>query len=250
MPRERTRRRAARSWRGGIDRQCRRRDDDRHCSSCKQNGCREPILVHPLPLSLDSCACWELVQNAKAFDCGHSMCGTCADKIVSLTAKCPVCRKRYRDAQLTPNFAVRHIVDELRVKCPYGCASAVVTKGTSSSFPSKAPTPSCAPMPLHQLGPHLRNTCPKVVVQCAQRPVKLSRHRLREHVRATGGDCPGRQVTCACGITRPAGEMIAHLNVCEAARRQPCASCVPSSGVVLSNIIMIHNNKFHHHDHG
>ena len=117
------------------------------------------LLVHALPENLKCCACWDLVQNAKAFACGHSACGGCADRVMADSGKCPFCRKRSRDGgALPPNFMVRGIVDELRVKCPYACAIQAPTV-PSSSTPS-----TCAPMELQHLDAHLRNACAHVVV--------------------------------------------------------------------------------------
>ena len=79
----------------------------------------EPKPEHSCPV------CAELLTEPILTDCGHHVCGTCHEKLLTTNKKdCPVCRETngLSDARLDKHF--QREVNSLRVRCEYhdkGC---------------------------------------------------------------------------------------------------------------------------------
>jgi len=88
---------------------------------------REPErvwVVPPVP-ELECCVCTEVFTDPVSLFCGHTFCRQCAVRWFAMPRKlCPAARcpasAKSKPAQLPPAYALKGVVDALRVYCRYG----------------------------------------------------------------------------------------------------------------------------------
>ncbi|CAG0907004.1 unnamed protein product [Cyprideis torosa] len=84
-------------------------------------------IVDPIPKSMKCSICFKLMLDALLLpSCGHTFCGPCARDCAERQGKCPLCMQPSSPDSLRPNHALRHVVGELRARCPEdGCGEVV-----------------------------------------------------------------------------------------------------------------------------
>jgi hypothetical protein len=61
------------------------------------------------------CLC--VLNNAKQCKAGHALCGGCFDEVIQTSAKCPSCRLRVIEDDLSTCLLINNLVQKLRVFC-------------------------------------------------------------------------------------------------------------------------------------
>ncbi|CAG0900174.1 unnamed protein product [Cyprideis torosa] len=84
-------------------------------------------IVDPIPNSTKCSISFDLMFDALMLpSCGHTFCGPCARGCLESQGKCPLCQRPSSASALVPNHALRHVVGELRARCPEeGCGEVV-----------------------------------------------------------------------------------------------------------------------------
>ncbi|KAI6045985.1 hypothetical protein EDC04DRAFT_1858706 [Pisolithus marmoratus] len=149
--------------------------------------------------------------------CMHTFCRDCIVEAVSHSSQCPIDRLPLSVDDLSPaNPIVKHLVDELLVKCPQRVAGCTHT--CQRQF----------------LTSHLKNACLYVTVPCPEDDCDLS--ILRKDSGKHADVCIHRSTRCqGCGISVKYGDLNDHYSECSSkmATCSLCATEFPSSETMI-----------------
>eukprot|EP01116_Phalansterium_solitarium_P000756 TRINITY_DN10605_c0_g1_i1.p1 TRINITY_DN10605_c0_g1~~TRINITY_DN10605_c0_g1_i1.p1 ORF type:complete len:1114 (-),score=224.27 TRINITY_DN10605_c0_g1_i1:483-3824(-) len=151
-----------------------------------ETGSLESLLVQPLNSKLCCGLCFGLFKKPQVIHCGkgHTYCDECIDvHIVGNVRRCPVDGQVFTSR--SPNLTVQSMVDELSIRCRYGCGEIFAIEAQALH------EESCAAM-----AAQCPNGCPERVAQAA----------LAEHL----SRCSHRKERCECGETMPFVDLQSH----------------------------------------